>query len=622
MARVRTILHWIWRGLDGLRKFLSLLLLLALCGFLIGVLHQSLPAVPERAALVVAPEGQIVEQLSGNAIERAIENARGEGPQQTLLWSLTAAIRAAATDSRIRVLLLDLDDMGHTGLPELEELAGAIRAFRASGKPVIAYGTAFDQDQYYLAAQANRIYLDPSGYVMIRGFGNYPLYFKGLLKKLGVQVNVFRIGKFKSAVEIFTRADMSKADRLQSTVYLHTLWSTYQREVTAARGLPADAIAQYVDSLPKALKSVGGDAARLALKDHLVTGLADSLQVKRLLTTLVGAGPKGGFNAISAANYAAVVRARHRLARRDGQPRIGVIVASGEILSGDQPPGTIGGESLSHLIRKARLDKHIKAVVLRVDSPGGSVSAAQQIYQQLKALRAAGKPLVVSMGDLAASGGYYISAPANEIWASPATITGSIGIFAIIPNFSPGLKKLGITSDGVGTTPLANQFTVDQPLNSEARELIRAQIDQGYQQFVARVATGRHESAARINAIGQGRVWAGADARRIGLVDHLGTLEDAVRAAARLAKVKHYYVQFIHPRVSWTQELVRRAQSRAVSVAVSLFGPRLFATQLGFPGLSALTGRLGPYARQLAQLARFSGHGNGKLYAYCFCSDR
>ena len=622
MARVRTILHWIWRGLDGLRKFLSLLLLLALCGFLIGVLHQSLPAVPERAALVVAPEGQIVEQLSGNALERAIENARGEGPQQTLLWSLTAAIRAAATDSRIRVLLLDLDDMGHTGLPELEELAGAIRAFRASGKPVIAYGTAFDQDQYYLAAQANRIYLDPSGYVMIRGFGNYPLYFKGLLKKLGVQVNVFRIGKFKSAVEIFTRADMSKADRLQSTVYLHTLWSTYQREVTAARGLPADAIAQYVDSLPKALKSVGGDAARLALKDHLVTGLADSLQVKRLLTTLVGAGPKGGFNAISAANYAAVVRARHRLARRDGQPRIGVIVASGEILSGDQPPGTIGGESLSHLIRKARLDKHIKAVVLRVDSPGGSVSAAQQIYQQLKALRAAGKPLVVSMGDLAASGGYYISAPANEIWASPATITGSIGIFAIIPNFSPGLKKLGITSDGVGTTPLANQFTVDQPLNSEARELIRAQIDQGYQQFVARVASGRHESAARINAIGQGRVWAGADARRIGLVDHLGTLEDAVRAAARLAKVKHYYVQFIHPRVSWTQELVRRAQSRAVSVAVSLFGPRLFATQLGFPGLSALTGRLGPYARQLAQLARFSGHGNGKLYAYCFCSDR
>ena len=622
MGKVKTVLHWIWRGLDGLRKFLHLVLLLALFGFLIGVLHQSLPTVPMHAALVVAPQGRLVEQLSGNAIERAIENARGEGQEQTLLWSLTDAIRAAATDSRIRVLVLDLDQMGHAGLPELEELASAIRKFRASGKPVIAYGTAFDQDQYYVAAQANQIYLDPSGYVMIRGFGNYPMYFKGLLKKLGVKVNVFRIGKFKSAVEIFTRSDMSKADRLQSTDYLDTLWSTYQREVTAARKLPSDAIAQYVDSLPKALKSVDGDGAKLALKDHLVTGLADSLQVERLITKLVGAGPDGAFNAISAEDYADVVRAQHRLHRDDGEPRIGVIVASGEILDGEQPPGVIGGESLSRLIRKARLDKHIKAVVLRVDSPGGSVTAAEQIYQQLEALRAAGKPLVVSMGDLAASGGYYISAPANEIWASPATLTGSIGIFAIIPTFNQGLKKLGITSDGVGTTPLANQFTVDQPLNSEARDLIRSQIDQGYQQFVARVAAGRHESRARINAIGQGRVWAGADAQRIGLVDHLGTLEDAERAAARLAKVKHYYVQFIHPRVSWTQELVQRAQSRAVSMAASLFGPRLFSPRLRFPGLSALAGPLGPYARQLAQLARFSGHGNGKLYAYCFCSVR
>ena len=622
MGKIKTVLHWIGRGLDGLRKFLHLVLLLALFGFLIGVLHQSQPTVPTHAALVVAPQGQLVEQLSGNAIERAIENARGQGPQQTLLWSLTDAIRAAATDRRIRVLVLDLDQMDHAGLPELEELASAIRKFRASGKPVIAYGTAFDQDQYYLAAQASRIYLDPSGYVMIRGFGNYPMYFKGLLKKLGVKVNVFRIGKFKSAVEIFTRSDMSKADRLQSTDYLDTLWSTYQREVTTARHLPADAIAHYVDSLPKSLKSVGGDGAKLALKDHLVTGLADSLQVERLITKLVGAGPNGSFNAISAEDYATVVRSQHRLHREDGEPRIGVIVASGEILDGEQPPGVIGGESLSRLIRKARLDKHIKAVVLRVDSPGGSVTAAEQIYQQLEALRAAGKPLVVSMGDLAASGGYYISAPANEIWASPATLTGSIGIFAIIPTFNQGLKKLGITSDGVGTTPLANQFTVDQPLNSEARDLIRAQIDQGYQQFVARVAAGRHESAARINAIGQGRVWAGAAARRIGLVDHLGTLEDAERAAARLAKVKHYYVQFLHPRVSWTQELVQRAQSRAVSMAVSLFGPRLFSPQLGFPGLSALAGPLGPYARQLAQLARFSGRGNGKLYAYCFCSDR
>jgi len=614
MGRLKAIVRWIWRGLDGLRKVLHLLLLLALFGFLIGVLHQSLPTVPRRAALVVAPRGQLVEQLSGNAVERAIENARGEGREQTLLWNLTDAIRAAATDDRIRVLVLDLDQMDDTGLPMLEELAGAIDKFRSSGKPVIAYGTSFDQDQYYLAAQAGRIYLDPSGYVLIRGFGRYPLYFAGLLKKLGVRVNVFRVGKFKSAVEIFTRDDMSKADRKQSKVYLDTLWSTYQRGVTRARKLPADAIAQYVDSLPKALKAVDGDAAKLALDDHLVTGLADSLQVTKRLTRLVGTGPGGGFNSISAGQYASIVHAEQKAHRTDREARIGVIVASGEILDGSQPPGTIGGVSLSRLIRKARLDKRIKAVVLRVDSPGGSVTAAERIYQQLKALRAAGKPLVVSMGDLAASGGYYISAPANEIWASPATLTGSIGIFAIIPNFTQGLHKLGITSDGVGTTPLAGQFTVDQPLNREARELIRSQIDQGYQQFVDRVAAGRHEPADRINAIGQGRVWAGADARHIGLVDHLGTLEEAERAAAKLAGVKHYAVQFIHPRVSWTQVLVQRAQARAVSLAASLFGP-----QLRLSDLSMVAGSLSPYARQLVRLARFSGR--GKLFAYCFCSN-
>ena len=614
MGGLKAIVRWIWRGLDGLRKVLHLLLLLALFGFLIGVLHQSLPTVPRRAALVVAPQGQIVEQLSGNAVERAIENARGEGRQQTLLWNLTDAIRAAATDRRIRVLFLDLDQMDDTGLPMLEELAGAIDKFRSSGKPVIAYGTAFDQDQYYLAAQASRIYLDPSGYVLIRGFGRYPLYFAGLLKKLGVQVNVFRVGKFKSAVEIFTRDDMSKADRKQSQVYLDTLWSTYQRQVTGARKLPADAIAQYVDTLPKALKAVHGDAAKLALQDHLVTGLADSLEVTRRLTKLVGTGPKGTFNGISAGAYASIVHARRKARETGEEPRIGVIVASGEILDGEQPPGTIGGVSLSRLIRKARLDKHIKAVVLRVDSPGGSVTAAERIYQQLEALRAAGKPLVVSMGDLAASGGYYISAPANEIWASPATLTGSIGIFAIIPDFTQGLRKLGITSDGVGTTPLAGQFTADQPLNREARELIRSQIDQGYQQFVDRVAAGRHESAGRVDAIGQGRVWAGADARHIGLVDHLGTLEQAERAAARLAGVKHYAIQFIHPRVSWTQALVQRAQARAVSMAASLFGPQLRLSEL-----SVVAGRLGPYARQFARLARFSGR--GKLLAYCFCRN-
>ncbi len=611
MASVRKILLGVWRGLDGLRKVLHLVLLLAIAGFVIGVLHESTPSVPERAALVIAPQGRLVEQLSGDPVERAIENAQGEGVQQTSLWSLVDAIRAGAKDPRIHALVLDLDDMDEAGLPMLEELARAIQVFRASGKPVLAYGSAYNQDQYYLAAQADQVYLDPSGYVLIRGFGRYPLYFGGLLKKLGVDVHVFRVGKYKSAVEIFTRQNMSKADRAQSQAYLDALWSTYQKEVTAARDLPSGAIAAYLEALPKAITAAGGNAAEVALKAHLVTALADKEQFEQRLIKLVGANRSGAFNAISAEDYADIVR-REQRARDAGQKRIGVIVASGDILDGDQPPGAIGGDSLSRLIRAAQLNRRIKAVVLRIDSPGGSVTAAEEIYHALRALRASGKPVVVSMGDLAASGGYYIAAPANEIYASPATLTGSIGIFAIIPTFKHALAKLGITSDGVGTSPLAGQMSVGQPLNAESRLLIRSQIERGYAEFVARVASGRHLTDAQVNAIGQGHVWAGADARHIGLVDHLGTLEDAVRAAAGLAKLKHYGVQFLHPHLSWTQELLQRAQARAAFTAVSLFGP-----QVRLPGFGALAAQVSPYARELAELERFGAR--GQLYSYCFC---
>ncbi|MHB1871147.1 MAG: signal peptide peptidase SppA [Steroidobacteraceae bacterium] len=611
---MRKFLLGVWRGLDGLRKLLHLIVLLALAGFVIGVLHESMPSVPERAALVVAPQGRLVEQLTGDPVERAIENAQGEGVHETLLWNLVAAIRAGAQDERIRVLVLDLDDMSNAGLPMLEELARAIRVFRASGKPVLAYGTAYDQAQYYLAAQASAVYLDPTGYVMLRGYGSYSLYFRGLLRKLGVNVHVFRVGKYKSAVEIFTREDMSKADRAQSTAYLGAEWSTYQREVGAARGLPAAAIGAYVASLPQAVTAADGDAAEVALKAHLVTALADKQQFEQRVIQLAGADKSGSFNQISADDYAEVERSERPAAGAD-EARVAVIVASGEMLDGDQPPGVIGGDTLTRLIRTARLNKQVKAVVLRIDSPGGSVNAAEEIYHAVRKLRSAGKPVVVSMGDLAASGGYYIAAPANEIYASPATLTGSIGIFAIVPTFKHALARFGITSDGVGTTPLAGQEAIGQSLNAESRVLIQSEITRGYAQFVDRVAAGRHLTDTQVNAIGQGHVWAGVDARQIGLVDHLGTLEDAERAAAGLAKIEHYRIEFLHPRLSWTQMLLQRAQARAAFTAVSLFGPHV-----SLPGLGALASRVSPYERQLAELGRFGTR--GRLYSYCFCRVR
>ena len=612
---LRAIVLGIWRGLDGLRKVLHLILLVVILGALVWAVSSSMPSVPQRAALVVKPEGRLVEQLSGDPVQRAVENAQGEERQQTLLWDLVDAIRGAATDSRIRVLVLDLDKMGGgTGQPMLEELASAIQAFRASGKPVVAYGTAFDQDQYYLAAQADKIYLDPTGFVMIEGFARYPLYFKGLLQKLGVDINVFRVGTFKSAVEIFTRNDMSQADKQQSLAYLNVLWSSYQKALTGARKLTADAVESYVDSLPKTVSAANGDAAKVALQARLVTELADELQVERHLIGLVGEdGSTGSFNQISAEDYARIVHAQKKVHDGDGNARIGVIVASGEILDGRQPPGTIGGDSLSRLIREARLDKDIKAVVLRVDSPGGSVAASEEIYRELQALRAAGKPVVVSMGDLAASAGYYISAGANQIWASPATLTGSIGIFAIIPTINQTLGKAGVSVDGVGTTPLAGALTIDRPLSAGASELIQAQIDRGYQQFLQRVSAGRRETPQQIDAIGQGRVWAGADARRNGLVDRLGTLEDAVKAAAAFAKVTRYQVEFMQPHLSWAERLFQQAQARAAAAAVSVF----HADAQSF-GLEEVASRLDPLAQDLKQLARFSVPGH--LYAYCFCS--
>jgi protease-4 len=615
MSTLRAILLGIWRGLDGLRKVLHLLLLLVFFGVIIWALSSSAPTVSYRTALVVKPEGQLVEQLSGDAVQRAIQNTQGQQRQETRLWDLVEAIRGAATDNRIRVLVLDLDKMEGAGQPELEELASAIGDFHASGKPVIAFGTTYDQEQYYLAAQADKVYLDPSGFVMIEGYSRYSLYFQGLLQKLGVDVNVFRVGTFKSAVEIFTRDDMSPADKQQSQAYLNVLWSSYQKAVTTARKLPAGAIASYVDSLPQAVSAANGDAASVALHAGLVTALANRLQLEQELVRLVGADKStGSFNQISAEDYARVVDARTKIHDGDGNARVGVIVASGDIDDGRAPPGTIGGDSLSELIRQARFDRDIKALVLRVDSPGGSVAASEEIYQELQALRAAGKPVVISMGDLAASGGYYISAPANQIWASPATLTGSIGIFAIIPNISQALSKVGVSSDGVGTTPLAGALTIDRPLSPEISGLLQSQVDRGYQEFLSRVAKGRRETPQQIDAIGQGRVWAGADARRIGLVDHLGTLEDAVKAAAQLAKVTHYQVEFVQPHFSWAEQVFEQAQSRAAASAVALF--HADAQSLG---LLQMADRLDPVTHNLEQLTRFSVPGH--LYSYCFCAD-
>ncbi len=607
----RSFFSGLWRALDGLRRGLHLILMLVIFGVLFGVLRGSVPSVPSKAALVIAPEGPLVEQLSGDPRTRALDEALGNEREEALLWDLIDSIRAAASDKRIQVLVLDLDKLESGTQPALAELAAAIREFRASGKKVIAYGVELTQERYYLAAQADEIYLDPMGFVLVQGYDRYRTYLKDALDKLGVDINVFRVGTFKSAVETYTRTNMSPEDREESRTYLTALWNAYQEEVTKARKLPPDALAKYVDSFMQTVPAAKGDAAKIALNDGLVTGLKTQIEVEKRLQELVGENDEGdSFSGVSSSDYLRVARADKRL--NLGKQKVGVIVAAGEILDGDQPPGTIGGDSTARLIRQARTDKDIKAVVLRVDSPGGSVLASEEIYRELVALRAAGKPLVVSMGGYAASGGYYISAPADEIWANPATITGSIGIFAIIPTVDKTLGKIGVGVDGVGTTALSGQLRIDRPLSEGARAVLQSVTTHGYDEFVARVAAGRKKTAAEVDAIAQGRVWAGVDAKRNGLVDQLGSFNEAVAAAARRAKLTSYSTKFIEPKLTWAEALVMNLKSRLIRSFVHASPDQA--------ALARLAQRLDPVTHQAAILSRFSTP--NRLYAYCFCEVR
>jgi protease-4 len=612
MSSVGGFFRGVWRGLDGLRKFLHLLLLLILFGFLIGALRGTIPKLPHKAALVIQPQGQIVEQLASEPIQRAFDEASGQGESQTLLWDLTEAINAAAKDERVQALVLELDDMDGAGQPTLEEIAVALRKFRATGKKIVARASNYSQSQYYLASQADEIYLDPFGMVLIDGFERYRMYFKGALDKLSVDMHLFRVGMYKSAGETYVRKDMSAEDREESLTYLNALWNGYQTAIGGARNLDAGAVASYSNGFVDQVKKAQGDTAAVALEAGLVTALKSAPEVEQRMIELVGEdSTDNSYNAIAQADYLRVLKAERRI-RDGGHKRIGVVIASGDILDGDQPPGTVGGQSTARLIREARLDDDVKALVLRVDSPGGSVTASEQIYREVVALQAAGKPVVVSMGDLAASGGYYIAAPADEIIASPMTITGSIGIYAAVPTVDRGLAKLGVTVDGVGTTKMSGVQRLDRPLDPLLSEFLQLQLNHGYEQFLGHVAKGRSRTRDEIHEIAQGRVWVGSDALRIGLVDSLGGYDDAVKAAAKRANLgDDYVVERVEPELSWAQQLALQLRISVASTAGSLLRGK--AT-----GLNAVLAHLSPLEAEVARFERLSTPNH--TYAYCFCT--
>ena len=601
----------VWRILEGIRKTLHLILLLVIFGFILAALHTSVPLVPRSSALLIAPEGELVEQLSSDPVRRAIGQASGGPAPETLLKDVIDAIESAKNDSRIKLIVLDLGNLDVSGLSKLQEIGASLRDFRSAGKRVVVGADSLDQTQYYLAAQAGEVYLDPLGFVYVDGFSYYRMFLKDAIEKLGIDVNIFKAGTFKSFTDQFSRSDMAPSEREESSAWLTALWNAYSQDVTRARSLPANALSEYVAEAPAALAAVNGDAAKLALQRGLVTALKSRRQLADELKNLVGEdNDTHSFNSIGMNQYLAAIRAK-RVLRSKSDAKVGIVVASGEILDGRQPPGRIGGESTGDLLRQARYDRTVKAVVLRVDSPGGSMFASEQILREVQALRKAGKPVVVSMSTYAASGGYYISAAANQIFASPTTLTGSIGVFSVVPTFQRTLEKFGVKVDGIGTTPMAGDMRLDRALDAPTRQILQSSVDHAYAEFLRRVGEGRKKSVEDVDKIAQGRVWAGVDAQRIGLVDHLGGLKDATDAAAKLAELgADYDVDYIESELSLREQLMMQLRAEALRLGQM--------TGLAAPH-SDIERVIDPLLEQARAIARLNDPRG--LYAYCWCKE-
>jgi len=525
---IRRFFGFIWNTISFFRILvLNLLFLAIVVAIAAAWLYEERPKLAENTALVLDLSGPIVEQRTGAQVRVTVLQALAERERETQLRDVLAALDAAAQDPNIGRVVLLVDDMKGAGLATLREIAAAIVRFRASGKPVIAWGSALDQRRYYLVAHADEVLLHPFGRVLLQGFGGYRNYYRDALESIGVTVNVFKVGRYKSAVEPFSQNEPSEDTRRDEAALLNDLWAQYLSAVETARKLPAGSITRLIDELPQRFAAVGGDAARLALDEQLIDGLKTRDELRAMLIEKGAPDPKRKtFRQINLAQYLAT------LPQKTGDA-VGVVVAAGEMIDGDQPQGLVGGRSTAELIRRAREDTSIKAVLLRVRSPGGSVFAAEQIRHELEVTRKAGKPVLVSFGDVAASGGYWVSMSADEVIADPATVTGSIGVFALIPSADRAWEKLSLHTHGTTTTWLAGAIDPRRPLDPRMRDLLQTGVTHVYKEFVGRAATAHNIAPERMDELAQGRVWSGRQAHEHKLVNRLGTYQEALQAAAK-----------------------------------------------------------------------------------------
>ncbi|MDX1516271.1 MAG: signal peptide peptidase SppA [Woeseiaceae bacterium] len=552
------VLASVWQALDSVRKVLHLLLLLAVFIVFIGAVSGSAPVLPEQAVLELRPAGFLVEEFQGDPFDRALQEVIGDAPPQTVVQDIVDALEFARDDDRIVGVHLELSGLAGGGLSKLQRIATALQDFRESGKPIIASADFYTQSAYYVAAHADETYLNPEGLMLLQGYGNYRTYYRDAIDKLRIDWNIFRVGTHKSYVEPYTRMSMSDEAREDIVRLTDQLWSMYEADVVAARGLEDDALDRFTAQMVDIVAASGGDIASAVLEFGLVDELKTRRAVRDRLIEIAGADPErpDAHNAAGLRDYLAQMRLLKGDAVRDDN--VAVVIAAGEITFGSPAPGSIGADSTSELLRRALNDEAVAAVVLRVDSPGGSAFAADVIANEIAALQAAGKPVVASMSSAAASGGYWIAAGADRIFARPSTITGSIGIFGMFPTYQRSIDALGLAVDGAGSTRWSGEFRPDRQMSEHAKELFQLIINDGYDDFVSRVATHRNMDRSAVDAIGQGRVWTGADAVGNGLVDELGGLEDAIAAAADLAGLEpgDYGTKRIQTELSPTEQLI------------------------------------------------------------------
>ena len=595
LSSLRRGLGALWRGLDATRRFvLNLIFLLILIAIVWAMFGGGLKPLAPKTALVLDLKGELVEERAGSVRDSVVAGLSGNGRRLVRLPDVLKALDGAAKDSNVSEVLLLLDEMDGGGLASLREIGAAVERVKAAGKRVVAWGGSFDQKRYLVASHASEIYLHPMGMVLIEGFGRHRNYYRDALDKLGVTVNLMKVGTYKSFAEPYIGNGPSQAAQEADSFLYNALWTGYTAEVEKARKLPAGAIAKGIDELPQRMAAANGNAAKVALDWKLIDGIKTRDEVREMFVKR-GAYDDHikSFRQVGFSDY---------VSRNPDKPfgdAVAVVVAAGDITEGTGGPGMVGGISTANLIRNVREDKSVKAVVLRINSPGGSAYGSELIRRELELTRAAGKPVVVSMGDVAASGGYWISMAADEVIADPQTVTGSIGVFAILPTADKVVDKLGIHTAGVTTTWLADAYNPLRPLDPRVGQLIQSSINHIYDEFTTKAAIARKTTPAKIDEVGQGRVWTGAQAKERGLVDRLGSYGDALRSAAKRANLgDDFRITYAEQPTTLAERLLERmglsdAQILTVQVKLGLLPADLGTAALGGTTAAAIGKDLG-----------------------------